>query len=174
MSKIIGKIIYYVIGSLLPDAHQFGFIGTIGKAVRSLCGKLILAKCGKNVNIYRCARFSSSVELGHNSDIGYKATINGKCIIGNNVIMGPYCTVYTHNHNTDRIDVAIKYQGDSEERPVYIGDDSWIGSHVIILPGVHIGKGCVIGAGSVVPKDIPDYAVAAGNPCKVVKMRGRQ
>ena len=103
--------------------------------------------------------------------LSFKANITGKCIIGDNVIMGPLCTIYTCNHIIERTDIAIKYQGVSEEKPVYIGDDSWIGSHVIILPGVHIGKGCVIGAGAVVSKDVPDFVVAAGNPCRVVRKR---
>jgi maltose O-acetyltransferase len=68
-------------------------------------------------------------------------------------------------------DIPIKYQGVTEEKSVTIGDGCWICSRVIILPGVHIGKNSVIGAGSVVTKDIPDYAIAAGNPAKVVRIR---
>ena len=58
-----------------------------------------------------------------------------------------------------------------EEKPVYIGDDVWIGDRVIILPGVHVGDGCVIAAGSVVTKDVPRYTVVGGVPAKVIRER---
>jgi maltose O-acetyltransferase len=62
-------------------------------------------------------------------------------------------------------------QGIDVERPIVIDDDVWIGARVIILPGVHIGTGAVIGAGAVVTKDVPAYAVVGGNPARVIKMR---
>jgi maltose O-acetyltransferase len=62
-------------------------------------------------------------------------------------------------------------QGFEEAKPVYIGDDVWIGGRVTILPGVHIGNGSVVGTGAVVTKDVPDYAVVGGVPAKVLKYR---
>lgn len=141
----VGKCLF-AIGRHLPVAHfRIRPIGRFSKWYREICGKLILNKCGDNVNIYPKSYFSPSVELGNNSDIGMYAKIQGKCIIGENVIMGPACEIWTINHNTDRIDIAIKYQGTTPEKEVVIGDDSWIGSRTMILPGVHIGKGVVVG-----------------------------
>jgi len=62
-------------------------------------------------------------------------------------------------------------QGFSEERPVVIGNDVWIGDRVMILPGIQIGNGAIVGAGSVVTHSIPDYAIAAGNPARIIKYR---
>ena len=62
-------------------------------------------------------------------------------------------------------------QGWTEIRPIIIGNDVWIGARVIILPGIHVGNGCVIGAGSVVTHDIPDYEIWAGNPAHKIKTR---
>lgn len=172
VKKLIGKVLYTLIGTHLPSAHcRIRFIGKFSKWFRGLCGKMILAKCGSNVNIYPKAEFSSKVELGNNSDIGLRNRINGKVVIGDDVIMAPDVAIYTTNHNTQRIDIPIKYQGITEEKPVVIGDGTWVCSRVIILPGVTIGKDCVIAAGAVVTKDIPDYSVAAGNPAVVVKNR---
>lgn len=169
---MIGRILYGILGTHLPVAHCFiKPLGWFSKYFRQMCGKMILEKCGKNVNIYPKAKFSSSVELGHNSDIGLAARLNGKVVIGNAVIMGPEVLVFTQNHNTSQTDIAIKYQGVTEEKPVYIGDGSWIGARAIILPGVHIGKGSVVAAGAVVTKNVPDYSVVAGNPARVVKQR---
>ena len=169
---VLGKILYNVIGKHLPVAHcRVKPIGVVAKRFRALCGKLILQQCGNNVNIYPKAEFSSKVILGDNSDIGHSARINGTCVIGNDVIMGPEVLIYTVNHSSTRTDIAIKYQGVTAEKPVYIGDGSWICARAIILPGVHIGKHAIVAAGAVVSKDVPDYAVAAGNPAGVVKIR---
>ena len=170
--KIFGLILYKTIGRILPEAHcRIQILGRISKRFRGFCGKLILDKCGQDVNIYRRATFSTRIEIGDHSDIGSLSKINGKCFIGKCVIMGPECTVYTRNHRFERLDIPIKYQGNSEEMPVVIGDDVWIGYRVTILPGVHIGNGSVIGAGAVVAKDIPPYSIAVGNPIRIVKTR---
>ena len=65
----------------------------------------------------------------------------------------------------------MMHQGFSVEKPVIIGNDVWIGDRVTILPGVRIGDGCIVGAGAVVTHDIPAFAIAAGNPAKVVRYR---
>lgn len=172
---LLGKLLYNSIGKHLPVAHCFiKPIGVFSKGFRAICGRLILQQCGRNVNIYPKAEFSSKVILGDNSDIGYAARLNGPCVIGNDVIMGPEVLIYTSNHSSTRTDIAIKYQGLTAEETVYIGDGSWICARAIILPGVHIGKQVIVAAGSVVSKDVPDYAVVAGNPAVVVKQRGNE
>lgn len=134
----------------------------------------MLAECGEKVNIEKGAAFSVKVTLGDRSGIGVNAKLHGTCHIGNDVMMGENVTVITRNHRMDRTDIPMMQQGFEEERPVFIGNDVWIGDRVILLPGVHLGDGCVIGAGAVVTKDIPDRAVAAGVPARVIRMRGEQ
>lgn len=72
--------------------------------------------------------------------------------------MGPDVMIFTQNHKNDRLDIPMMLQTDPK-RPVVIGDDVWIAARAIILPGVTIGKGSIIGAGAVVTKDVPEYAV---------------
>mgnify|MGYP000091352893 CR=1 FL=1 len=74
--------------------------------------------------------------------------------------------------NFENPEKLIRRQGALPVNPVEIGDDVWIGTRVIVLPGVKLGAGCVIGAGSVVTRDIPPLAVAAGNPARVIRQRG--
>lgn len=174
IKKIIGLILLKTIGEVLPSSKQFGCLGIIGKKFRGYCGKLYLDQCGNNVNIYKGAIFSSRIVLGNCSDIGYKSYIQGKCIIGNDVMMARECHIWTLNHNTSNIEIPIRLQGSTEESPVIIGDDVWIGSRVTILPGVQIGSHCILGSGAVVSKNIPDYAVAVGNPAIVVKYRNQK
>lgn len=169
LKKIVGFGLYRGIAKHLPPSQFFVNIGQ--KQLRAFCGKLILAKCGKNVNIEKGAVFSSKVELGDRSGIGVDADIKGKCVIGNNVMMGPQCIIYTRNHKFDDVSIPMREQGFQEEKPVYIGDDVWIGSRVTILPGVKIGSHSIIGAGAVVTKDVPEWAIVGGNPAVVKKFR---
>ena len=169
---LIGRIIYNVLGKRMPLSDSRMNFGS--KKVRAFCGKLILRHCGKNVNIEKGAQFSSEVSLGDNSGIGVNATISSYVTIGDDVMMGPECLIYTSNHGMDRLDIPMWKQKSTDPRPVIIGNDVWIGARVIILPGVHIGEGSVIGAGSVVTKNIEPYSVVAGNPAGLIKKRNEK
>ena len=97
--------------------------------------------------------------------------IIGPVMIGKDVMMASEVIILTANHTFDRLDIPMRLQGARDVKPVRIGDDVWIGMRSIILPGVQIGRGAVIGAGAVVTKDVPEYAVVGGNPAKVIKFR---
>lgn len=90
--------------------------------------------------------------------------------IGNGVQIAPQCAFYSYDHGIAP-DELIRNQPLQSKGPIIIEDDAWLGFGVIVLSGVHIGKGAVIGAGSVVTHDVPAGAVAAGSPARVVKMR---
>lgn len=131
----------------------------------------MLENCGKNVNIESNATFSPKVTLGDYSGIGINAKIYGTCHIGRYVMMGTDVIIITRNHRFDRTDIPMMEQGFEEERPVYIGNDVWIGDRVLILPGVHIGDGSIIAAGAVVTKDVPPYSIVAGVPARKIRDR---
>lgn len=141
------------------------------KQVRQFLTKRTILKMGNNVNIEKGAEFFDSLEIGNNSGVGVNCVLSGKVIIGNDVMMGPEVFIYTFNHRVDRIDIPMWKQGFEDIKPVYIDDDVWIGSRVTILPGVRIGKGSIIGACSVVTKDVQPYSVVGGNPAKLLKVR---
>lgn len=166
---VVGRVLYCCVFQWLPTS--FAPINIGQKRGRAACCRMFMEKCGKDANIERRAVFSSKVELGDHSGIGIHATIGGKCIIGNDVMMGPYCTIYTRNHRFDDTTRTMRGQGFQEEKPVVIGDDVWIGGHVIILPGVHVGSHSIIGAGAVVTKNVPEWAIVVGNPATVKGIR---
>lgn len=112
-----------------------------------------------------------AVSIGSNSGIGFRALVGSGSRIGSNVMMGPEVLIYTRNHSTSRIDIPMIEQGDTDIAPVIIEDDVWIGARVIILPGVTVGSGSVLGAGAVVSRDVPPYAVVVGNTGRVVRYR---
>ena len=86
--------------------------------------------------------------------------------IGDNVFIGPSCGFYTANHP---LDYKRRNQGLEKALPITVGNNCWFGANVSVMPGVTIGNGCVIAAGAVVTKDIPDNSLAAGVPAKVTK-----
>ncbi|KAK3177513.1 hypothetical protein K4F52_009710 [Lecanicillium sp. MT-2017a] len=90
----------------------------------------------------------------------------GMVTIGNRVMFGPFVSIFAATHE---VGVQSRRDGVEYASSVAIGDDCWIGGNVTIMPGVRIGKGCTIGAGSVVTKSIPDFSVAIGSPARVVK-----
>lgn len=163
-------VLYFTFARHLPKSNaKIG--GGIFKRVRYVLAKGFIEFCGKNVNLQKGAVFSRKLSIGDNSSIGINSVVQGTVSIGKNVMMGPEVFIYTQNHNHDRTDIPMILQHYEEEKPVVIDDDVWIGSRVTILPGVHIHQGVVLGASTVVTKDIPEYSVAVGNPCRVVRNR---
>lgn len=136
----------------------------ISKIVKELLGK------SKNAFInppFYCD-YGSHIEVGKNFFANYNCTIIdvAKVKIGDNCQMAPNVAIYTAGHPVHPVSRNSMYEYGIE---VTIGDNVWIGGNTIILPGVNIGNNTVIGAGSVVTKDIPDWVIAAGNPCKVIR-----
>ncbi len=109
--------------------------------------------------------------MGDRSQLGQNSRLNGSISIGKDVIMGPDVIMMATSHEYKDLSTPINLQGEAEEKPIKIGNNVWIGTRVIILPGVHIGDNSIIGAGSVVTKSFSANSVIAGNPAKVVKLR---
>ena len=108
------------------------------------------------------------VTIGDYTRIGIHCTVIGPVCIGSHVNLAQGITVTALNHNFGDAARRIDEQGVST-KPVVIGDDVWIGANAVILPGVTIGRHCVIAAGAVVTKDVPDYTLAGGVPAKTIK-----
>jgi maltose O-acetyltransferase len=106
--------------------------------------------------------------------VGDKVFFNFNCVvldvnqvtIGSRTLFGPNVQIYTATHPLDHVTRAT---GLESAKPITIGEDVWVGGGAIICPGVTIGSRSIIGAGSVVTKDIPDDVIAAGNPCRIIR-----
>lgn len=145
---------------------------------------------GRNVQISNGCCFYDNPILTGNVKIGRYTSINGPstriCAEINSVIIGSFCSIASnviiqeYNHRYDNITTyfinshLIKdkmIQEKSSKGDILIEDDVWIGSNSVILSGVKIGRGCIIGAGSIVTKSIPPYSIVAGNPARIIKQR---
>ena len=111
--------------------------------------------------------YGSNIELGERVFFNFNCVVLDVCpvSIGSFTLFGPAVQIYTPMHPWD----AEQRRREEFGKPVTIGDDVWVGGGAIILPGVTIGSRAVIGAGSVVTRDVPDDVFAAGNPCRVIR-----
>lgn len=170
LKKIFCRMLYEYCFRIFPVSYsKFG--GVLWKKIRYKLVKGFILKCGKDVNIEKGAVISSKLEIGDYSGIGVNCIISGKTTIGKNVMMGPECVFITRNHKFDELEIPMQNQGYTQEKPIKIEDDVWIGRRVIILPGVTVGKGSIVAAGAVVTKDIPSYVIGGGVPAKIIKHR---
>ena len=126
-------------------------------------------KLDKEVRIV--ATNGAKVQLDENADIGCYTIFNcgTDLYVGKDVLMAGFCYLQTSNHNTLK-DKKIKSQGYTH-KPINIGNDCWLGGGCFILPGVTLGDGVVVGANSIVNKDIQSYSIVAGNPAKTISIR---
>ena len=158
--RLAAADITYMLNSLKPSQV----------AEREAVIRRLLGRTGKNVSIvspFYC-------DYGYNIETGENFFMNMNCVIldgakvtfGDNVFVAPGCGFYTAGHPLDaeRRNAGLEYA-----LPIRIGNNVWIGAQVCVLPGVTIGDNSVIGAGSVVTKDIPSGVLAAGNPCRVIR-----
>lgn len=121
---------------------------------------------------FRCD-FGTNIHIGDNFIGNFNLAIldEAEVTIGNNVFIGPNCSLCTIVH---ALDAGQRNAGIMRALPITVGDDVWIAANVVVLPGVTIGRGAVIGAGSVVTKDVPAGVLAAGNPCRVIREIGEE
>ena len=112
--------------------------------------------------------YGNHIKVGKNFFANYNCTFLDVAAItfGDNCLLGPNVSIYTAGHPVHPHSRNSRYEYGIA---VTVGNDVWLGGCTVICPGVTIGDGCVIGAGSVVTKDIPPYSIAAGNPCRVIR-----
>lgn len=112
--------------------------------------------------------YGNHIKVGRNFFANYNCTFLDVAAItfGDNCLLGPNVSIYTAGHPVHPHSRNSRYEYGIA---VTVGNDVWLGGCTVICPGVTIGDGCVIGAGSVVTKDIPPYSIAAGNPCRVIR-----
>jgi len=176
MQSVFERIKFHVqedrLGPDMPLTHMLShFPGIYGR----ICKKKFLS-FGENAAIRPGASviFCSSISIGKNVVIRPASWLYGypgqhMIDIEDDVLLGTGVHIYSSNHKFSDPDVLISAQGHATKGKTVVKKGAWIGANAIVLPGLTIGKHAVIGAGSVVTKNIPDYAVFAGNPAKFIR-----
>ena len=175
LKNLLCLALYYGFAIYLPDSYS-SFGGKLANRLRvSLC-KNIFLKCGSIQTINRKVRFGSgkNVVIGDGSGIGANTEIPSSIIIGENVILSRNCFILNRNHRFEDINTPIVKQGFKEDKLTIIEDDCWIGMNTLLTPGRHIKRGTIVGMGSVLTKDFPEYVIVGGNPANIIKYRTQQ
>lgn len=163
LKKILGNRIVEIIHSIYPLSYS---------KIKLIFIKRKFKKFGKGSTIIFPSIFwgHNMISIGDYTDIGAFVNIwgNAGLSIGNRVLIASHVVIntLTHDYNYDPIKFAP-----SISKEIIIEDDVWIGAHAVIMPGITIGKGAVVGAGSIVTKDVPPYAIVMGVPAKIFKFR---
>ena len=126
------------------------------------------------VKEHNCNCSNSCLKIGSRTYIGEYNNIRaagGEIIIGDDCLISQFVTIVASNHLFKKDSLINQQAWDESENYINIGNDVWIGANSVILPGIHIGDGSIIAAGSVVTKNVPNYAIVAGNPARVIKYR---
>jgi len=140
----------------------------------------LFASHGRNFRFDPAGDYSfSTIHVGHDVHLGMRPTLNATIStirIGNKVIFGPEVIIRGGNHRTDLVGRFMSDVTEAEKRPaddlgVVIEDDVWIGTRAVILNGVTIGRGAIVGAGAVVTRNVPPYAIVGGVPARVLRFR---
>ncbi len=177
MIKKVKLTFYYLVLYNLPHSR---FISIIGKIRVWYFAKVLkVAKWDNRSKIEPKVYISNAkfFKMGSNCRINENVFIMG-AYIGNNVLIAPYVSIMRGQKNFDRTDIPMIDQGGtgysdvvSEENIVRIEDDVWIGRNAIIMENITIGTGAIVGAGAVVTKSVPPYAIVGGVPAKILKYR---
>ena len=174
--KNIYLLLYYSFACYLPKSTR-PIVGKPAQRIRRFLCKRIFSTCGIKLNVEDGVYFGNGKDIQIGNEVGLGSnfkSLNRILKIGNYLMMAEDVLFLGGGHKFDRLDIPMAHQSDEPKTPLVIKDDVWIGARVIILPACQrIGKGVIIGAGSVVTKDIQDYAVVGGNPARVIRYRNK-
>lgn len=167
-------LIFYGIARFLPKSTALG-VGSCSKLFRSFLCRRIFSKAGRKLNVEQGVYFGNGSDIEVGDEVGFGRNFqcrNTKLKIGNFLMMGEDVLFQGGAHNFDNTEIPMGHQGAAGKSTLVIDNDVWIGARTIVLAGCkRIGKGVIVGAGSVVTKDIPDYAIVGGNPAKIIRYR---
>lgn len=171
IKKICFYLLYFFIAKHLPADGELGIVGKLSSRLRRNLCRPLFKESAQRIGIGKGVDFGNgcNIIIREFSSLGNFALVGGSwgiLTVGRHVSMGQRCTFILQNHKY----LEVGYEG-FEGGDIVIDDFVWIGHGVIVLPGVRIGKHAIIGAGAVVTKDVPDYAIAVGNPAVVKKFR---
>lgn len=164
LKRLFWWLVYTVIASQLPSWWM------PSRRLRAYCAHRYAADVALSANINSHARIGWKSTIGPHGGVGAGSILSGEVHIGPHVTMGPYCYFITGDHPIPP-DYGTFRDMNSTHAPIWVEEDVFMGGRVIVLPGVRIGRGAAVGAGSVVTKDVAPGATVVGNPAREIRRR---
>lgn len=169
------KLVLKVLSSMFSVAFLKQAFDSLSELTLENALALKKMNLGKSIPISSTARFGNpqNISIGNRSNINRYCVLlageSSKIIMGTDCLTGPGVTIVASKYDVKGKNIIRSYPAD--ERDVIIGNDVWLGANAVVLPGVTIGDGAIVGAGSVVSKNIGAYEIAVGTPAKKIKTR---
>jgi maltose O-acetyltransferase len=169
--RSICLVLYYGLATHMP-ATDAPF-GVISQRFRNFLASRLIASFGRSVRVNPKANFGSGrrISVGDNCNLSSGMKVIGDLVLGDDVMLGPEVVFISYNHEVSDLEVPMRAQGATESKPIIVGNDVWIGMRAMIMPGVTIGSHSIVAGGSIVTKDVPEWAIVGGNPAKIIKFR---
>lgn len=168
VKKAIYRRLFFLVNKIFPSYEK----SKLGNVIKNIFARHFISKVGEKCHWGKISYIENDISIDDYSGIGNQAFIQEPVQIGKFVMMAQNVKIYRKNHNMYMNGIPMCQQGYTQTEKLVIEDDVWIGDSVIILPKVHyIGKGSVLGAYSVVTKDVEPYSIVGGNPAKKIGSR---
>lgn len=167
---LLSLVLYRSVGMRLP--HTFWPLGDVFSSVRRalLLGMGCSVGSGCEIEPHVDVGFSPRLRIGNRCQINQNVAMKS-AVIGDNVMIAPGVVFLDRLHRFNRVDIPMALQGETERLITEIGSDVWIGQNVIVMPGIRIGEGAIVGAGSVVTKDVAAWSIVVGVPARFLRSR---
>lgn len=164
-------IFYYLFIQKLPHSRLWGGFNSIRRAYISKVLHVMPNDANSKFENGIYISDAKKLKIGNYVRINEHVFLQGEISIGDFVMIAPYTAIYTNAHEHGDVRTPMVQQGDTATKKVTICNNAWLGRNVVVLPGITVGEGAVVGANSVVTKDVAPFTIVGGVPAKLIKNR---
>lgn len=164
-------IIYYLFIQKLPHSRLSGIFNTLRVFYMAKVLKIMPRDKNSKFEDHIYISDAKQLTIGSYVRINENIFLQGKITIGNDVMIAPGVAIYTKTHEHKDVHIPMVQQGTTEVKAVILKNNVWLGRNVVVLPGITIGEGAIVGANSVVTKNVKPFTIVGGVPAKLIRER---
>ena len=164
-------IIYYLFIQKLPHSRLWGGFNSLRRWYMASVLRVMPNDANSKFENEIYISDAKQLTIGNHVRINENAFFQGDISIGNHVMIAPGVAIYTVAHRHDTIETPMVQQGTTESKKVTIGNNAWLGRNVVVLPGITVGEGAIVGANSVITKNVAPFTIVGGVPAKLIRKR---